>query len=444
MFRDPQASKSRGPQPARPFVRITSFVPILHPRGLKPAALCVAIGPFEFGKKMCPTLFKIPWLGLPIRGYGLMLMIAFLGGTWWAARRADRVKADPDLVVNLGFVALIFSVIGARIFYVVHYWDRFAGQGLWKVVNLTAGGLEFYGGFVGAFVATVAFLVLRRVSVRLYADIVAPSLMFGMGAARIGCFLNGCCWGAPAAVPWAVRFPYASPAQYRQWEDRMMTVPAELIVVYDSGIAYPLSRDYLDLSKAELQGPGNALKQARQHLSQAETNKADAATLAKLRKQRDQAQKAFDRHKREIQPLLTQAQRFGISIDKLIELARAPEYQSLPVHPAQLYASLDGLLLAALLSTIFYRRKRHGVVFGWLLLLYPLCRIVEEIIRIDNPHDTAGLTISQFVSLLILISGAVWMTAVYRMPIRSPKAVPYVPPHVETKPAKKHKSKKRR
>ena len=101
---------------------------------------------------MCPTLFKIPWLDVPIRGYGLMLMIAFLGGTWWASQRAARVKANADLVVNLGFVALISSVIGARIFYVAHYWDRFAGKSLWEIVNLTAGGLEFYGGFIGAFV----------------------------------------------------------------------------------------------------------------------------------------------------------------------------------------------------------------------------------------------------------------------------------------------------
>jgi len=393
---------------------------------------------------MYPTLFKLPWLGLPIRGYGLMLMIAFLGGTWWAARRGARVKADPDLVVNLGFVALISSVIGARIFYVVHYWERFASQSLWKVVNLTAGGLEFYGGFIGAFVAVVAFIMLRRVSVRMYADIVAPSLMFGMGAARIGCFLNGCCWGAPAAVPWAVTFPYASPAQYRQWEDRMMTMPAELIVVYDAGLAYPLSRDHLDLSEADHLGPALTYQQARQELKQAKTDRADAATLAKLHKRYEQAQKAFDRHKNDLQPLLSQARRFGISVDELTALARAPEYRSLPVHPAQLYASLDGLLLAAMLSAIFYRRKRHGVVFGWLLLLYPVCRIAEEIIRIDNPHDTAGLTISQFVSVLILLGGVVWMAAVYRMPLRSPKAVPYVPPPLEPKPAKKPKSKKRR
>src|SRR6476660_1052950 len=135
---------------------------------------------------MRPTLFNIPWFNIPIRGYGLMLMIGFLGGTWWAAKRASRVKADPDTIINLAFVSLLASVVGARIFYVIHYWDQhFAGKGLWAVVNITAGGLEFYGGFIGAFVAGTLYLVLKRVSWRLYADIAAPSIMFGMSMARI-------------------------------------------------------------------------------------------------------------------------------------------------------------------------------------------------------------------------------------------------------------------
>jgi len=349
---------------------------------------------------MCPTLFNIPFLNLPIRGYGFMLMVAFLGGTYWAARRAARVKCDPDFVVNLGFIALIASVIGARIFYVIHYWDRFAGRGLWEMVNLTAGGLEFYGGFIGAFIASVGFILYKKASLRLYADIIAPSLMFGMGAARIGCFLNGCCWGAPCDpnMAWGVTFPFASPAHYRQWEERQVTVPAELLMVgRPSGIAYPLSREWVRASNHD--------KQAKQLLA-------------------------------------NQAGQFNRSPEELIKMAQRSEYRSLRLHPAQLYASLDGFILALLLSTIFYRRKRHGVVFGLLLLLYPLCRFCEEIIRIDNPHDTAGLTISQFVSLLIAVVGAAWLIAIYRMPIRSPLAVPFEPPPEPEPPKKQKKNKK--
>ncbi|MHC4800364.1 MAG: prolipoprotein diacylglyceryl transferase, partial [Planctomycetota bacterium] len=217
---------------------------------------------------MWPTIFKIPWFHLPIRGYGLMLMIGFLGGTWWAARRAERVKCDPDLVINLGFLALITSVIGARIFHVVHYWENFAGRGIGAVIDLTAGGLEFYGGFIGAFGAIILFLLIKKVSLRLYFDIMAPSIMFGMGMARIGCFLNGCCWGGPctAELPWAVRFPYASPVAYRQWEDRLITVPAELLLINEKGEPYApylIPRDMLSMSPEERYGPQKAVRQAR-------------------------------------------------------------------------------------------------------------------------------------------------------------------------------------
>lgn len=335
---------------------------------------------------MWPTLFDIPFFNIPVRGYGFMLMIAFLGGTWWAARRALRVKADPDLVVNMGFVALLSSVVGARIFYVVHYWDEhFAGRGLWSIVNVTAGGLEFYGGFIGAFLATVAYLLIRRASVRLYADIVAPSLMFGMGMARIGCFLNGCCWGAPcpAEIPWSVRFPYYSPAFHREWEERHVAIPAELIVVNSIGQSSPLSPESIQRAIAD---------------------PAETTTASIL------------------------ANNFRTTPAELKRLADSFEYRSLHLHPAQLYASIDGLLLAVLLNTLFYRRKRHGVVFALMLMLYAVQRFIEESIRIDNPHDTAYLTISQFVSILIFAGGVAWYVIVRRLPLRSPRAIPWEPP----------------
>ncbi len=348
---------------------------------------------------MRPTLFDLPliWWTIPIRGYGLMLMIGFLGGTWWAARRAARVKADPDAIINLAFVCLLASVVGARLFYVLHYWDdHFAGRGLWAAVNITAGGLEFYGGFIGAFLAGTVYLLARRISFRLYADIAAPSIMFGMAMARIGCFLNGCCWGGPcpAEFPLGVRFPYGSSAFVREWEDRQITVPAELLYVRFNGDAYPLPREWID----------KAVEEPR----------LSAAGVPEV---------------------LTVARSMRTDPARLQQMIAMPEHHSRLLHPAQLYSSLDGILLAILLNAYFYRRKRHGMVFALLLMLYPLTRIVEETIRIDNPHDTAGLTISQFVSLLLLALGVAMMILIRRGPLRSPRAVPYVSPWAAAQPA---------
>ena len=390
---------------------------------------------------MWPTVFEIPWINVPIRSYGLMLMIAFLGGTWWAARRAWRVKADPDAVINVGFVALIASVVGARLFYVLHYWDeKFAGRGLRPVIDITAGGMEFYGGFLGATVAIIGYLLWRRRSLRLYLDILAPSLMFGMGMARIGCFLNGCCWGAvcPPATPWAVSFPYASHAAIRQWEDRQLTYPAELIVVRSDGEATLLPPEDLKTTPEERNGAAFSLRRAEEQLRAAQSSKADTQTIAQLTKARDAAKAREREQAREFDFLARHEDRFGLVPSELAGLAH--NHRSRDVHPAQLYASIGGLLMAFLLNAFFYRRQRQGLVTGLFLLLYPVQRVIEEIIRTDNPHDTAGLTISQFVSLFIFLFGVAFLAWMYRLPLRSPaalaEAVP--PPRKGEKSSGKH------
>ena len=76
---------------------------------------------------MNPFLFEIPVVGWTVKGYGLMLMIGFLLSVWLASRRAMKCKADPDIVLNVGFVALVCGVIGARLWYFVQYYsERFA------------------------------------------------------------------------------------------------------------------------------------------------------------------------------------------------------------------------------------------------------------------------------------------------------------------------------
>ncbi len=361
-----------------------------------------------------------------------MLMIGFLGGTWWAARRALRVKCDPDFVINMGFVALIASVIGARVFYVLHYWDtHFAGRGLWAAVDITQGGMEFYGGFLGGVFALLAYMLIKRAPIRLYLDIVAPSIMFGMGVTRIGCFLNGCCWGAacPAAVPWSVRFPYASPAAYRQWENRVITYPAELITFLSDGTATLIPRDEIAPMNSRQLAAQTEFRNTEAALEQAQAGHADPLKVTQLRESRDIARSKWLKAALGRSRMLRQESAYAVSDAELRHLATASESRTHTVHPAQLYSSLDGLLLAVLLSAVFYRRKQHGMVAGLVFLFYPFMRVLEEIIRSDNPHDVVGMTISQFISVAILVFGIAYMIAIYRMPANSatamaPAAVP--------------------
>lgn len=469
---------------------------------------------------MRPELFDIPFIYYGVKGYGFMLMVGFLTGIWWATRRAMKVKANPDLILNVGFVALVFGVIGARAFYVLHYWQRnFAGHPWLDVINVTAGGLEFYGGFVGAMVfiiwyvashgrpvvarllgllwiamaaaillavgtavhprppLSVAFPVVlilvgimiiralwqwsRRAgygqpaSLRLYLDIMTPSLMWGLAFGRLGCFLNGCCWGAPCEapkLPWAVQFPCGSPAQYDEWSKCEATLPAQLIHIDPrTGYAFPIPRDLLRMS------PGKRLvgerrydqakeeyekgrKKLEEQMEALRRDGAGGAAVAKVQAQIDKAQAAFartaklrDDMRMAEAPLLDNLQRFNLKPSDLERLSERADCKSVPVHPTQLYASVNAFLLAFLLNAIFYRRKRHGIVFGMLWLLYPITRIVEEAIRADNPLDTGGLTISQAVSVGGVIFVVLYFWWLFRQPLRSPRAVAFVPPEMPQK-----------
>ncbi|MCP4594291.1 MAG: hypothetical protein GY842_26480, partial [bacterium] len=145
-------------------------------------------------------------------------------------------------------------------------------------------------------------------------------------------------------------------------------------------------------------------------------------------------QEAVNRLSREVLPL-SLARQYPSRADPsrritATELAGlAGEHRSLPVHPAQLYGIVNALMLSWVLVLIFYRRKRHGVVMGWMLLLYPITRVILELVRVDNPHDVGGLTISQAFSIAVFACGVLWMLMTYRLlPLRSPHAVPWTPP----------------
>lgn len=387
---------------------------------------------------MYPELFTIPILGIPVKSYGFCLMVGFLGAVWLAMRRAQRVKCDPDVVLDLSFLALIFGVAGARAFYVIHYWQSdfaAAPNRLIAVIDITGGGLEFLGGFLGALVAILAYAWKKRVSLRLYLDVLAPSVMWGLAFGRLGCFLNGCCFGGlcvtpttqEPAKPWAVEFPYGSPAQVRQWEDRRVTIPAELLTT-SPGILrpWPIPAELLYMSVEKRRKPIRDYERLREEYEEAKANAPDAEETKQLAAAVEAAKERKSAQEKKLASL-AMAQRMPsrdvpsrpTSVSELETLAG--QYTSLPVHPTQLYSALNALLLSGVLSAVFYLRKRHGIVIGLLFVLYPFPRMLLELIRADNPPDVAGLTISQTVGIGMILIGIVYLAVLYRrMPLRSP------------------------
>jgi prolipoprotein diacylglyceryltransferase len=85
------------------------------------------------------------------------------------------------------------------------------------------------------------------------------------------------------------------------------------------------------------------------------------------------------------------------------------------VHPTQLYDFLALAALFVVLSVIFYRRKRHGMVLAWGLVLYAVQRFFQEMLRADNPRDVWGMTVSQFVCAVLLVAGLALMMVLLRL-----------------------------
>ncbi len=159
---------------------------------------------------MRQVLFEVPFVGVKIFGYGLMLFFAFLGSMHLAARRARRESLDPEVIYDLALWVFIGGILGARGFYVVQYWGTQI-HSFWEIFEIWKGGIVLYGSIFGGTLTFFLYRALRPFPLRPMLDVVAPSLAFGIAIGRLGCFLNGCCWGDTCNLPWAVTFPRESP-----------------------------------------------------------------------------------------------------------------------------------------------------------------------------------------------------------------------------------------
>lgn len=153
-------------------------------------------------------------LHLQLFGYGVMVVLGFVAAVLLARRRARRAGERPEHISAAALLSLLGGVLGARGAYVALHWSEFSSSPnlLAAIFNLTAGGLVYYGAIAGGAVAVLAYVLIRRLPVRRYGDIIAPCLMLGLAFGRAGCLLNGCCWGAPAGddAPLSVTFPMVS------------------------------------------------------------------------------------------------------------------------------------------------------------------------------------------------------------------------------------------
>ncbi len=328
---------------------------------------------------------------LRIFGYGLMLVLGFLTGIYLARWRARRFGENPDAAATLGLVSLAGGVAGARVAYVIEQWDlqfRDAPDRLTKIFDITSGGLIYYGGVALAIAMVVIYLLLRRLPMRRFLDIVAPALMIGLAFGRMGCLLNGCCYGGRVRddFSFGMRFGYASRPLVMLDGDANMFGGASVSPAFADQVARLPSEGGMDLADLPAWLP---LRDAQGNL--ARYSKGPYAGRPMPR-----------------------------SPDELTDeqAAEAVHLHTLPLQPAQPLGIINALLIAGLLMWFSRIRRREGQVFLLMLILYPITRFVLEVIRGDNPHDLlAGqLTHNQYVSIIIVMLALIAWYALRRLP----------------------------
>lgn len=142
-----------------------------------------------------------------------MLAVAFLVGLWTAGRRAPLTGVSGERIADGGLWLLVGALVGARAFYAITYWDELMKKPLYpsapwtEIFMVHRGGLVYYGGLIGATLAGIGFARWHKLPLWRIADIFAPSIALGYVFGRIGCLMNGCCYGRACDLPWAIRFP---------------------------------------------------------------------------------------------------------------------------------------------------------------------------------------------------------------------------------------------
>ena len=414
---------------------------------------------------------------LRLYGYGLMLVLGFLLGIFLAQWRARRTGENSEVIVHCSILALIGGIGGARVAYLIENRRLFAEGPLLEMLNVTSGGLIYFGGVLLATVLVVGYLRLKHLPIRRYLDIVAVSLMVGLAFGRAGCTLNGCCFGGGCRADWplAMRFPMfsrplvklfggdnpyskgadtASPLYEYQLKRGEVRPDERLCSIVQKKRVHPprylhgaLTSDQLTVMFGDEQAAEklfNDLAGLDGLISADEWQKGLADGKGFLRGSEFWNEAVlFDRSRdgqlnfmevwdylqfrRELLAQRFDADRDGILAGKeraetnaylqedLIKLAS--RQWSAPVKPAQLLGLFNALILAVLLTAFYRLRRREGQVFALMVILYPITRFILESIRADNPHNLwkGVLTHNQYSSLAIVVAGVIMMFVLQRL-----------------------------
>ncbi|MCD6405101.1 MAG: prolipoprotein diacylglyceryl transferase, partial [Planctomycetes bacterium] len=156
---------------------------------------------------MHPILVRIPlpWGGhFNVATYGMMMAVGTLAGVFAIWKIGRREGVSGNTAVDVGFWGVICGVLGAKTWFVIQYWGQFDDK--WLLLKDFRSGLVYYGGAVGGAAGIIIYLAVKRLPILKILDIAAPGAILGLAFGRIGCFLNGCCYGIRSDSWLAVSF----------------------------------------------------------------------------------------------------------------------------------------------------------------------------------------------------------------------------------------------
>jgi phosphatidylglycerol:prolipoprotein diacylglycerol transferase len=142
--------------------------------------------------------------------FGLMVVVGFMAGIYLASRLARQRGLPGEVLLDGAVVILFTSIAGARLLWVSQNWSQFAGK-WWEIIATWHGGMSFHGGAIAGVVTGLSFMRLRKVPALSMGDAAGPGLALGYAIGRLGCFMNGCCYGVPTELPWGVHFDASGP-----------------------------------------------------------------------------------------------------------------------------------------------------------------------------------------------------------------------------------------
>jgi len=328
-------------------------------------------------------------VGMAIRGYGVMLLLGVAASITIAVMRGRRYGIPDDVMFGIAPWLLVGGIVGARLFYVIEYRDKFftgeLGSTVRNLINFTEGGLVVYGSFIGGFLAGVFYVRRHRLPFLRMGDVIVPCLFIGLCLGRLGCLMNGCCYGNACEDHWtALRFPNGSPVYHDQ------------------------------LASGELVGMNLDSSLAKVESTEPESVSAVAGIKAGDRVSKLDVVRSLE----EADPLKPVE---DVPLGLLVVVDGKEYYWAAsqlpatanPVRPSQLLSSLGGLFLC--LSLCFFSRfsYKNGVVMMVGFASYAVLRFGEEMLRNDEPGQFGtSLTIAQWVSIIVFslsCGGLVWL-----------------------------------